>query len=192
MARYPARSYVHRYGDLTVTVKWIKESYVAFIHRPSDGYEVGLETNERNPLHAARYALQYLADLWNNPSQKSEHQELNAAAKEIGQEAAEALEENPDPTEESPELSGPYDESGHHREGDVWFQVVHEPKNLKPGQWVEMPFRGRKFRTQQDAEQALLMLLDQGTIKQDEKDQWGVERCRQGKGRTEVYHVRVS
>lgn len=192
MARYPARSYVHQYGDLTVTVKYIKGAYVAFLRRPSDGYEVGLETSEYNPIDAARYALGYLADLWKNPGQKSIHPKLSAAAKEIGQEAAEALEENPDPTEESPQLSGPYDESGHHREGDVWFQVVHEPKDLKPGQWVEMPFRGRKFRTKEDAEAALILLLNQGTIKPDEKDQWGVERARQGKGRTEVYRVRVS
>ena len=115
---------------------------------------------------------------------------LRAAADELGEDAAEALKEIYE-GEESPELSGPYDE-GKHRPGDVWFQVVHEPKGLKPGEFIKMPFRGRKFRTQEDAEEALHILLEQGTIKPDEKDRWGVEQATQGKGRTEVYRVRVS
>jgi hypothetical protein len=181
MARYPAHSYVNKYGNLTITVKSIGGAYVAFIRRPSDGYEVGIETLEHNPIGAARYALQYLADLWNNPSQKSRHQKLNAAAKEIGQDASEALKEVYE-GEESLDLSGAHDEEP--REGDIWFQVVHEPK--KPGQFIV------KYRTKQGAEDHLRGLLEDGWIKPNEKDQWGVEEVKQGKGQTEVYRVRVS
>jgi hypothetical protein len=191
MARYEGRVYTNQYGNLVVSTHSKNGVYFATVRRPSDGYEVTIETLESSPMGAARYALSWLADVWRNPSAKTK---LRSAADKLGRDASEALDDYESLHNwDNPELSGAYDEGSERwREGEVWFQVIHEPKDVKPGQWIKMPFRGRKFRTLRDAEEALKMLLEQGTIRPEEKHLWGVEQVRQGKGRTEVYHVRVS
>lgn len=89
MARFPERSYTHPYGNLTVTVKSDGGVYFASVRRPSDGYEATVETMERSPMDAARYALQALAEVF-----KSGHANdpvLYRAGMELGHDAAIAL-----------------------------------------------------------------------------------------------------
>lgn len=62
---------------------------MASVLRPSDGYEVTIETPEQVPLAAARYALGILADAWK--SLDAHDPALLRAGKELGQDAAEAL-----------------------------------------------------------------------------------------------------
>ena len=91
MARYPSgRVYKHRYGGLTVSARSREGTYLATVHRESDGYEVTVETPEGNPLDAARYALLILADAWR---EGSENEALARAAEAVGEDAAEALSE---------------------------------------------------------------------------------------------------
>lgn len=61
MARYPERAYTNRYGRLVISVKYKDGAYWAAVRRPSDGYEMTIETLEKTPSGAAMYALIHLA-----------------------------------------------------------------------------------------------------------------------------------
>lgn len=129
MARYPGGRFTNQYGNLTVTVESRKGEYVASVRRPSDGYEVTIETPERTRIEAARYALQLLADAWRGWGQPDEA--LRAAAEAIGEDAAEALAEA--------ELSG-------HKMGDgpqdsimTWVnneESLYNDKNALYERWI--------------------------------------------------------
>jgi len=96
VARYPGRPYTHDYGPLKVTAVSKEGTYVVTVRRPSDGYEVTIDTLERNPLEASRYALDVLATAWKMMRARDVHLErfdLRRAAEEIGQDAFEVLEQ---------------------------------------------------------------------------------------------------
>ena len=90
MARFPGGVHAHEYGTLTVKVESRAGAYVATVLRPSDGYEVSIETPERTIIGAARYALHLLAGAWRSGDGDPA---MERAAREIGQDASEALAE---------------------------------------------------------------------------------------------------
>lgn len=210
MARYPNRSYTHQYGNLTVTVKSKKGVYVVSVHRSSDGYDVEIETPAQTPMGAARYvllSLSHAAERWAwdpNPV-------LLRAAKELGQDAADALSENPPPIS----LAGWFPERPIANKGDVWFEVIHYPAGIPPGgmttstskaipEWTRSPagtppgrfignpYPGKRFSTQKEAETALWDLYEEGEITDQDRHLFGVEQCTQGATQTHVGRVRVA
>lgn len=88
--RYPRKIYKHNYGNLSVAVESHQGSYIVTILRPEDGYEVVIETPERNPLDAGRYAMGLVEAAWMNGT---ENEILGRAAQEIGSDVHEALKE---------------------------------------------------------------------------------------------------
>jgi hypothetical protein len=129
--RFPGGQYRHQYGDLLVTVESRHGVYVATVSRPSDGYEVTIETPERHPSDAARYALGLLAH-----GEESENIGLRRAAEEIGQEAKEALAEDS-------ELSGPKRDGGNM----VVYVVTYYDGNTMPGEvefWINKTQAGAR------------------------------------------------
>lgn len=204
MARYPERTYTHRYGDLIVSVKYEGDSYWATVRRPSDGYDVTIETfGSRSPIDAARYALRMLSEHPSSDPGES-RSPITRARRVLGPDAKDALsdfEEELDPSrlreDEGDELEmngkgkydSPFPEEKPRKEGDVWFNVMQYSDD--PKAWVAYPLSGKKFKTEQEARDALWHMLNEGFIKPGEKHLWGIERARQGRGPTEVYHVRV-
>lgn len=181
MARHPGRTYTHQYGNLTVTVKSQKGEYVAYIRRPSDGYEVGVGTSERTPLDAARFALGTVLNIWKN---KITISELYPAAQELGPDINEFFDELPSEYIDE-QAAGPFI-------GSVAYRVVYDSRNSSLGDSARLPIRGKTFPTQQDAEAALLGLYELGKIRPEDRDAWGVERVSgQGAG-GEARRIRVS
>jgi len=185
VARYPNRPYTHQYGDLTVTVKSKSGVYVASVLRPSDGYNVEIETPERSPLEAARYALQILSNAYSREGPTDPV--LLRARKEIGQEAADALSEAPEIS-----MGGWFPERPIAKKGDVWFEVVYYPSGIPPGGGIANPFPGKQFSTQKEAETALWGLYEEGEITPQNRHLYGVEQCTQGDTPTHVGRRRVS
>lgn len=186
MARYQNRSYTHQYGNLTVTVKSKEGVYVASVRRSSDGYDVEIETPEQTPLGAARYALQSLSHAAESGTGHT-NPVLLRAAKELGQDAADALSENPDIS-----MAGWFPEHPIAKPGDVWFEVVYYPTGIPPGGMIVAPFQGKRFSTQKEAETALWDLYEEGEITAQNRHLYGVEQCTQGPTRTHVGRRQVS
>lgn len=88
-ARHPKAKYRNQYGNLVVTVESISGVYYANVVRPEDGYEVTVETPERTPLEAARYALYILARIARG--EPVEDEAWREAGEMLGQDALEAI-----------------------------------------------------------------------------------------------------